>query len=900
MQYFNNQKPTVMKPLIRLTVVFTLSLIICSNAKAQELIERIKALNNLKYIDWLKTFEDFNREQKLKGNLNFSGTGHNQLGRMLWYYRDRLDADGNIANSDLYNFNAYKQFVQQNQTMPFISISPQTAEWSYGSPGNIRNNSGVATGIGRVTFVKLDPNDAGNGSSARIYVGAPKRGLWRGTFNKSTGLVPSWTCLTDGLPNIGAVDLCIHPSNRNILYLVSGDKNAGIGNTPSGIGIMKTTDGGVTWLPTGYYDDTPPSFSFGNIRKLIMDDSNPNRMWAATTAGIVRTTDGWQTFTTEQGGSFWDIEKGRNSSNQNLIACTSSRVYTSADYGASWTAVQNNTGTGDYTFSSSRAELAVSADFGNNLSFYLWHVSGTTSRVRLYNGTNSTWTDKYDAFLVTVYTDYCMSFEASQTDFNYLYAGGLELMQTSNGGTSWVDISAGVPGGGTFGGGVHADQHYIAWDQGYLFLGNDGGVYNYNYSNGGAGAGWRYISDGMQITQYYRIGYCNNANGFRALGGAQDMGTHNGSTHFGCCDGMECLVDYNNPNILYYSRQDGIVFKSANNGSTGADFMPTNFSNTNVWITPMAMHKTNPAIIALAQTDEDDGNKGKIQIYNGSWAVRATNSSSFIWLGFAKSASNVLYGITTNQIVKISDVTNASPTVTTYSLPASGATCVTVDPNNSTHVFCTIGGYGSNKVYESINSGQTWTPLTLNLPNVPVNCIIMGESASDDVYIGTDIGVFVKLAAWGYWAPFMNGLPNTRVTDLEMDGGLLTCATYGRGRWFTNLYSGCVSDLDLTVGNDPSNATTTGYQYYTASDTISSTRIVQGGSGTDVTYRAGNSVTLKNGFHAKANNEFRGMIGPCFGGLPAPFKIYEPINLPTGEQQLKVPSPKYNYMKPGF
>ncbi|MES2772740.1 MAG: 3-coathanger stack domain-containing protein [Bacteroidota bacterium] len=891
-----------MKLLLRLVAILTLCLSISVNLRAQELIERIKALNNTKYIDWLKTFEDFNKEQRLKGSTSFSGTGHNQLGRMLWYYRDRLDNDGNFANSDLYNFNAYKKFVRDNQAMPFASVSPQTAEWNYGGPFNIRNNSGVATGTGRVTFVKLDPNDAGNASSATIYVGAPKGGLWRGEFNKSTGLVPTWTCLTDGLPNIGAVDLCIHPSNPNVMYLVSGDKNAGIGNTPSGIGIMKTTDGGTTWLPTAYYDDIPPSFNYGNVRKLMMDNSNPNRMWAATTAGIVRTTDGWQTFTTEQGGSFWDIEKGDNSSNQNLIACTSSRVYTSADYGATWAAVQNDAGTADFTFSSSRAELAVSSNFSSNRTFYLWSVSGTTSTIQYYNGGTSDWTQKYSASLVTVYTDYCMSFEASQTNFNFIYAGGLELKQSSDGGASWIDIGDGVPGGGTFGGGIHADNHYIAWDQGYLFLGNDGGVYNYNYSNGGAGAGWRYISDGLHISQYYRIAYCNNANGFRALGGAQDMGTHNSSIHFGCCDGMECLVDYNNPDILYYSRQDALVYRSTNNGVSGADFMPAGFGNGNVWITPMAMHKTNPAIVALAQTDETDGNDGKIQIYNGSWSVKATNTSSFIWLAFAKSAPNVMYGITGSQIVKISDVTAASPTVTTYTLPTAGATCVAVDPNNSAHVFYTIGGYGTNRVYESTNSGQTWTPITLNLPSVPVNCILMGESANDDIYIGTELGVFVKLGAWNYWAPFMNGLPNTRVTDLEIDGGLLTCATYGRGRWFTNLYGSCVPDLDLTPANDPSSPTSTGNQYYTASDSISSTRIIQGGAGTNVTYRAGNSVTLKQGFHAKVNNEFLGMIGPCFPGNPAPLGgVFDSTYSRTERQSSKVPSPKYNYMKPaGF
>ncbi len=879
-----------MKQLIK--IFFALLIISCwpAHLYSQTLMERMDNIGTLKYEDWVNTYRNYFAENAALGLRDRSRTGNSQVARKLWFYRDRLDAAGNIVNSDLYNWNAYHDFVAQNQQMPFATTARQTANWSYAGPYNTRSAAGIANGIGRVIFIKLDPNDSGNPNSAVMYVGAPKGGLWKTTFNKNTGLVGTWECLTDGLPNIGASDLCIHPSNRNIMYLVSGDKNDGVGNVPSGIGILKTTDGGQTWLPTGY--------TSGNIRKILMDDSNPSRMWAVTTNGIIRTQDGWQTYTTEQSGDFWDIEKGRTTSNASLIACTSSRVYTSADYGASWSAVQNNAGTGDYTFTSLRAEIEASADFGSNRSFYLWYVTGTfnstTSNVKLFAGSTNTWTDKFSGSLVHVYKDYCMAFEVDPNNSDYLYIGGLDLKQSSNGGTSWIDISYGIPGGGTYSGDVHADQHYIAWDQNFIFLGNDGGVYNYNQGLGG----WRYLSDGMYITQYYRLGYYNGPNGFAALGGAQDNGTHSGSTRIGCCDGMECLVNYNNPDILYISYQGANVQRSVNGGTSFVDFFPSGFQNGNVWITPMAMHKTNPAIIALAELS---GSSGRIHIYNGAWSLKATTTEEFRWLAFAKSAPNVLYGVTSENLVKISDVTAGSPTVTTFNLPRTDATSITVDPNNSAHVFVCFGGYSANKVYESTNSGSTWTNISANLPQIPINCILMNESADDDVYIGTEIGVFVRLAGWNYWAPFMNGLPNTRITDLEIGNGLLTCATYGRGRWLTSLYGSCVPVLALNTANDPSNNNSTGFQYYTVSDSITSTRTIVGGAGTNVTYRAANSVTLKTGFHAKENNSFTAMIGPCFPGSPTP-------TTNTGESRAagrepsatRIASPKYDYMKPGF
>jgi hypothetical protein len=328
--------------------------------------------------------------------------------------------------------------------------------------------------------------------------------------------------------------------------------------------------------------------------------------------------------------------------------------------------------------------------------------------------------------------------------------------------------------------------------------------------------------------------------------------------------------------------------------------MPANFGNNSVWITPMAMHKSNPAIIALAELDGTS--TGKIMVYNGSWSQEASASSEFVWLAFAKSAPNVLYGITSTRIYRISDVTAASPTVTNFDLPVSNATSLTVDPDNSSHLFLAAGGYTNGaKVYESTNQGETWTNISLNLPNTPVNCVIMNAGANNDVYVGTEIGVFVKLGSWGYWAPFMNGLPITRITDLEIDGGFLTCATYGRGRWATALYGSCVGDLDLTPGNDPSNDWTTGYQYYTAAS-ISSTRIIRGGEGTNVTYRAGREVRLAPGFHAQVNNEFRAMIAPCFPGGPAPMGGFydsavirlEPMEGP------RIVAKQNNYMKPAI
>jgi hypothetical protein len=81
--------------------------------------------------------------------------------------------------------------------------------------------------------------------------------------------------------------------------------------------------------------------------------------------------------------------------------------------------------------------------------------------------------------------------------------------------------------------------------------------------------------------------------------------------------------------------------------------------------------------------------------------------------------------------------------------------------------------------------------------------------------------------------------------------------------WFSQTYTSCPVNNILTQGNDPSNPNYTGYQFYEVSGAITSTRIVTGGLGTDVTYKAASKVTLTTGFNARKDNLFKAILGPC-------------------------------------
>jgi hypothetical protein len=221
---------------------------------------------------------------------------------------------------------------------------------------------------------------------------------------------------------------------------------------------------------------------------------------------------------------------------------------------------------------------------------------------------------------------------------------------------------------------------------------------------------------------------------------------------------------------------------------------------------------------------------------------------------------------------------DAGATFTTISgpLPSGSITYIAVNPDNSPEVWVTYGGYtAGRKVYRSGNAGTSWTNMSGSLPNIPVNCIVFQDTdgvPDNAVYVGTDVGVYYRDDDIGDWIPFMNGMPSVIVTDLYIhyNSGQITAATYGRGFWRSDLYSDCPTAYGLTVGNDPSNPNYTGFQHYEASSSVTSTRTITGGIGTDVTYQAGSYVSLLVGFHAKTGNEFHALIGPCSGTAPEP------------------------------
>ena len=93
-------------------------------------------------------------------------------------------------------------------------------------------------------MIAVDPSN-----SNTYYVGAPAGGIW-----KSLDAGKNWSPLTDSLPQIGVSGIAIHPTDSNIIYIATGDDDAG---DSYAVGVWKTIDGGTTWNNTGNIPGNP-------------------------------------------------------------------------------------------------------------------------------------------------------------------------------------------------------------------------------------------------------------------------------------------------------------------------------------------------------------------------------------------------------------------------------------------------------------------------------------------------------------------------------------------------------------------------------------------------------------------------------------------------------------------
>ena len=721
---------------------------------------------NISFEDKLNSFKNYKKSVPYE-----KGKGYNPYERQIYFLESRMPKNNRFPSEIL-----WKEWIDLKSNSKTQNNSNWVPLGPFDVPLILSNNK--KRGNGRVNCIEFHPTNPDV-----FWVGTPGGGLWKTNDGGST-----WETNTDNLPVLGVSDVIINPENTQIMYLATGDADGG--DTYS-IGVLKSIDGGVTWDTTGLSYGVSESVE---ISKLEMNPNYPDSIFAVSDNNIFVTSDGglnWETV--GPSGRWRDIHY--KPGNTNILYAAkqttgTSNVYRSTNGGSSWQLIDNGVSLIDkrrplIAVTPANPEVVYSLFCNSVYGFHgLYKSSDGGDSWVLQSDTPNILGRETDGSDVGGQSWYDMTLSVSPINENHIYVGGINLWESTDGGVTWhIEASSGSGSNYAY---MHVDHHAAEFNplNNVEYVGNDGGIYKYvDQLNT-----WVDISDGLEISQFYKIGLSKNSD-YTLVVGAQDNGTERLSGNLWQAirgsDGMECVIDHYNDNIIYSTSQYGGLRVTYNGGDNWNNIKPVGYQGS--WVTPYKMHELNNNILVA-------GYNAVYKSVNGgnTWDSISPKYGSLKTIALAPSNTDYIYAATYNGLWVTKDDGNSWSYIKT-GLPSGSISDVTVCSENPDRVFVTFSGYNNNeKVYETKNGGQTWINISgYNLPNLPVNCIVYQSSNKEDLYIGTDIGVFHKDSSMSDWQWFNSGLPSVQISELEIQYSLgkIRAATYGRGVWESDLNS---------------------------------------------------------------------------------------------------------------
>ncbi|MHB8540949.1 MAG: WD40/YVTN/BNR-like repeat-containing protein [Candidatus Acidiferrales bacterium] len=401
------------------------------------------------------------------------------------------------------------------------------------------------------------------------------------------------------------------------------------------------------------------------------------------------------------------------------------------------------------------------------------------------------------------------------------------VIRSTDGGQTWADASC-DNASGTF---IHVDTHAFAFAPGgTVYTGNDGGVWSSaNVISGGAGSQtWSNLNNSLSLTQFYPGNSIHPSNPQIGFAGAQDNGMQMFTGQPGwsdtnsCGDGGWTAIDPSTPSTVYTTceaiGQVGTLLKNQEDG-TGVQFganwialdTPAIDKDNTDFVPPLVLDPTTPQNVYFGTDRVWQSTNGGLSWTAISTILPSLPSSSratcggglcvITTLAVAPNSSSTVYvGADTGQIFDSTNATGAVPTfneIDKSNMPQRTVTQVSVSPTNSQIAFATFSGFSScsgcdglGHVFMTLNGGGAWTKIDGNLPDTPVNDVVVDPTppngvADSTLYVATDVGVFVTTTGGVSWSELASGLPHVECTSLKLNNTarVLRVGTHGRGDW---------------------------------------------------------------------------------------------------------------------
>lgn len=414
---------------------------------------------------------------------------------------------------------------------------------------------------------------------------------------------------------------------------------------------------------------------------------------------------------------------------------------------------------------------------------------------------------------------YDLLIRVDPTNDNILYVGGIDLFKSTNGGTSWSQISHWYGGWGYQE--VHADQHGLAFSSSSkMVFSNDGGV----YLSTNAGNNIFPRKKGYNTLQFYTVGVAPTtafSGNEYFLAGAQDNGTlmienasdgvnsfyerqgGDGAYSFFDQDGTDqyCIANYvYNGNIKLYDFSNGNVRTINNESGSNGDFINQEALDSNLDIL-YSNYSSGSDFIVRMYRNIKSGTVTKTNIADAS--IMDSEPSALTVSHYTTNQSNLFIGLKNGKLIKIAGTTNTFPNNPIWTditgTDFVGSISDIELGTNENEIFVTMHNYGVQNIWYTADGGTTWVGKEGNLPDIPVKAILQNPLLLEEVIIGTELGVWRTSNfsdASPTWTQSYNGMSNVKVTDLDMrDDNMVFAATYGRGI-FSGQFTDAVASVD--------------------------------------------------------------------------------------------------------
>lgn len=660
-------------------------------------------------------------------------------------------------------------------------------KWQFKGPTNI---------CGRVTDIEMPSKD-----TTKIYAGTASGGI-----SMSNDLGQSWQPIFDEAASLSIGDIAISEENNNIIYVGTGESNAGGGSIAyDGLGVYSSKDGGETWTAKGLED-------VGSVGRIVIDPNDYNTVFVAAMGSLFANNVDRGVYRTKDGGNNWEqvlfksdstgaIDLAIHPQDGNIIFAAlwerirrpyrrqyggaTCGIYKSEDGGDTWRELTE--GLPLLPTQKGRIGLTLSPSHPNIIYALYADQAGKVEGVYKSEDSGETWTAKSIEGIANVsYMWWFGRITVNPIEPDDVYVTSISMHRSTDGGDRWSGVFSDA----------HVDHHamYIhPLNDDIVLNANDGGVNRAKTEDAESSI----LLNGISNFQFY---YCKIHPDDPSIiyGGSQDNGTlvTQGDTavwnQILGGDGFRVLVDPLD-SLRIYVTAGGFFYRSIDGGQNFF-IIGNGLAGVRAWAPPLLL---DPDVSSTMYTGTD--RLFRSEDYGSTWAPvspflvrpdRPMGNLNFGTLSTVDVSSldnSVIYVGTDDGQVWITRDRGGDWTLITDGLPLRWVTSVHHDPHDISGVYLTVSGFrfgeSTAQVFHSDDYGNTWDAIGAGLPDIPVNEILPDPLLPDVLYVATDIGVFVTENQGVAWRLLGSDLPTVPILDLDIHAASRTMAiaTYGRG-----------------------------------------------------------------------------------------------------------------------